>query len=65
MKRIEEEERLNGNGGNPIPMLQNTNETTPNEPNTNENTSLKADERATFNETPLRPTEKRKVLSPS
>ena len=58
MKRIEEEERLNGNGGNPIPMLQNATGTTP-----GENTSLKADERATFNETPLRPTEKRKVLS--
>ena len=64
LKRIEEEEQSNGNGANGGRMVQATNGADQDGNKADEKISLQADERATFNEIPLRLTEKRKVLFP-
>jgi len=65
LKRIEEEDKANGNGGSKdVPMAEVTNGVTQNGTQKEDtDASLKKEASAIFNETPLRPTEKRKVHS--
>lgn len=65
LKRIEEEDRANGNGGSKnVPMADATNGVAQNgTEKESTDASLKKEASAIFNETPLRPTEKRKVHS--